>query len=53
LRKAATNLPNDLRQRFSSKDKLSDEDRTVILQVVNKTLAAFHPEPNPESKKKP
>ena len=52
LRKAATNLPDDLRQRFSSKDKLSDEDRTVILQLVGKALTAFQPEPYPQPKQK-
>src|SRR6202046_1085632 len=32
LRKAAAELPDDVRQRFSSNDKLSDEARKAILQ---------------------
>jgi F-type H+/Na+-transporting ATPase subunit alpha len=53
LRKAAADIPNEVRQRFSSKDKLSDEDRKAILQVIDKAIASFQPEPVPEPKKKP
>ena len=31
-------------------DKLSDEDRETIIQVARKSLARFHPKPEPESK---
>jgi F-type H+/Na+-transporting ATPase subunit alpha len=53
LRKAAANIPDEVRQRFSSKDKLSDEDHKSILQVAGKAIASFQPEPVPEPKKKP
>jgi F-type H+-transporting ATPase subunit alpha len=53
LRKAAMDIPADVVQRFSSNDKLSDEHRQVILQVVEKAIAPFQPEPVPETKKKP
>jgi len=53
LRKAVADIPAEIRQRFSSSDKLSDEDRKVILQVVGKAIAPFQPEPVPEPKKKP
>ena len=53
LRKAAADIPAEVRQRFSSNDKLSDEDRKAILQVVGKAIAPFQPEPVPEPKRKP
>ncbi len=53
LRKAAADVPAEVRQRFSSNDKLSDEDRTAILQVVGKALAPFQPKPAVEPKRKP
>ena len=53
LRKAAADIPAEIRQRFSSNDKLSDEDRKAILQVVGKVIAPFRPEPVPEAKRKP
>ena len=45
LRKAAADIPAEVRERFSSNDKLSDEDRKAILQVVGKAIAPFQPEP--------
>ena len=53
LRKAAAELPAEVRQRFSSNDKLSDEDRKAILQVVGKAIAPFQPNPLPNPEKKP
>ena len=53
LKKAATEIPAEIRKRFSSNDKLSDEDREAILQVVGKAIAPFQPKPDPEPKKKP
>ena len=53
LRKAAADIPAEIRKRFSSNDKLSDEDRKAILQVVAKAISPFQPKPDPEPKKKP
>ncbi len=53
LRKAAAEIPDEIRKRFSSNDRLSDEDRKAILQVVGKAIAPFEPRPVPEPKKKP
>ena len=53
LRKAAADIPAEISKRFSSNDKLSDEDRKAILQVVGKAIAPFQPKPVPEPKKKP
>ncbi len=43
LRKAATELPAEIRQRFSSNDKLSEEDHKTILRVVGEAIAQFLP----------
>ena len=53
LRKAAADIPHEIRKRFASNDKLSDDDRKAILQVVAKAIAPFQPKPDPEPKKKP
>jgi F-type H+/Na+-transporting ATPase subunit alpha len=53
LRKAAADVPAEVRQRFSANTKLSDEDRKTILQAVGKALAPFQPEPVPEPRRKP
>ena len=53
LRKAAADIPAELCQRFSSNDKLSDDDRKAILQVVGKAISPFLPAPVPEPGKKP
>jgi len=52
LRKAAVDIPADVRQCFLSKDSLSEEDREAILQVVTKAVAPFLPIPDPEPKEK-
>ena len=48
LKKATDEIPADVRQRFSSKDKLSDEDRKAILQIINRVVAPFLPVPAPK-----
>ena len=53
LRKAAADIPAEVRQRFSSNDKLSDEDREAILHVAGEAIAPFQPQPVPEPRKKP
>ena len=40
LRKSVADIPDDVRKRFSSDAKMSDEDRKVILQVVGKAIAS-------------
>ena len=41
LRKAAEDIPDQIRQRFDSGDKLSDEDRKAILAIAHNALATF------------
>ena len=52
LRKAAAEIPAEIRNRFSSHDKLSDDDRNSILQKVGKAIASLQPKPDPEPEKK-
>ena len=53
LRKAAADIPVEVRKRLSSNDEFSDEDRKVILQVAGKAIASFQPKPAPEPEGKP
>ena len=46
-------VPVEVRGRFSSNDKLSDEDRKAILKVVGKAIAPFQPAPDPKAKGTP
>ena len=48
LRKAVADIPAEVRKRFSSKDRLSDDDRKAILQVAGKAIAPFQPQPAPD-----
>ena len=41
LKKAAADLPAEVRQRFSSNSKLSDEDHKAILKIAGKAIAPF------------
>jgi hypothetical protein len=43
---AAAEISSDVRERFSSADKLSDTDRGAILSVAKRTLAPFQPKAN-------
>jgi F-type H+-transporting ATPase subunit alpha len=52
LKKAVTDIPAEIRQRFSAKDKLSEEDRKTILNVVGKAMVPYQ-SAAAESKGKP
>jgi F-type H+-transporting ATPase subunit alpha len=41
VRKAATDISTEVSARFDTADKLSDEDRTAILQIARSALADF------------
>jgi len=51
LRRSAADIPAEVRRRFTSNDKLSDDDRKAILQVVAKAIAPFQPKLVPDVKK--
>jgi F-type H+-transporting ATPase subunit alpha len=53
LRKAAANIPEPVRRRFFSTEKLRDEDHQAILDVVRTALMPFQPKPAPEVRSKP
>jgi len=52
LRKAGTEISNDIVGRLSSTDKLSDDDRKALLAIASRALASFRskPEAKPPAK---
>jgi F-type H+-transporting ATPase subunit alpha len=53
LRKAATEVPAEVVKRLNSGDKLSDADRTAILEVATKALASFQSRAEPKPAVRP
>jgi F-type H+-transporting ATPase subunit alpha len=45
---AATRIPAEIRARFETAEKLSEEDRSVIIELAREALVAFQPEPEGE-----
>ncbi len=45
LHEAAANIPAEVRARFETADKLSDEDRKTIIEIARQALASFQPKP--------
>jgi F0F1-type ATP synthase alpha subunit len=54
LRRAAADIPAEVRERLDSAEKLSDADREMIIQIARKALEEFSPEPDskPEPEQK-
>ena len=50
LRKAAADIPAEVRKRLDTADKLGDEDRKTIIEIARNSLAPFQPKPEPEAK---
>ncbi|HWQ49362.1 MAG TPA: alternate F1F0 ATPase, F1 subunit alpha [Methanosarcina sp.] len=50
LRKAVSDIPADVRDRFKGDKELSDKDRETILDIARKALEAYQPKPESESK---
>ena len=50
LRKAAADIPAEVRKRLDTADKLRDEDRKTIVQIARKALASFQPKSEPAAK---
>ncbi len=44
VREATANVPAEVRARFETADKLSDEDRKTIVDIAREALARFQPE---------
>jgi len=42
---ASATIPEDVRERFETAGKLSEEDRATILEIARKALTRFQPEP--------
>ena len=49
VQKAAANIPAEVCARFESADKLSDEDRNMIIEIARRALAPFQPKPEPKA----
>jgi F-type H+-transporting ATPase subunit alpha len=48
VQEAAGKIPEDARKRLETADKLSDEDRKVIVEIARQALAPFLPQPAAE-----
>ena len=53
VQKAAENIPAEVCARFESADRLSDEDRTTIIEIARQALAPFQPKPEAKADQKP
>jgi F-type H+-transporting ATPase subunit alpha len=49
VREAATRIPPEVCARFKTADKLSDDDRKVIIEIARLALAPFQPKPEPRA----
>jgi F-type H+-transporting ATPase subunit alpha len=45
VREAAEGIPADVRERFDTAKKLSDEDRKTVIEIARKALERFQPKP--------
>jgi len=52
VREAAVDIPAEVRARFDTAEKLSDEDRATITQIARNALAPFLPKPESKSEAK-
>jgi F-type H+-transporting ATPase subunit alpha len=52
VREEVAKIPPEVRARFDTADKLTDEDRETIIEITRQALARFHhnPESQPEAK---
>jgi F-type H+-transporting ATPase subunit alpha len=50
VREAAADIPAEVRARFDTAEKLSDEDRATIVQIARNALARFQPKPELKEK---
>jgi F-type H+-transporting ATPase subunit alpha len=49
---AAATIPPEVCARFETADKLSDEDRKVIIELARRAIAPFQPKPEPKREAK-
>jgi F-type H+-transporting ATPase subunit alpha len=50
VQKGVEEIPPEVRGRFETAAKLSDEDRKMVVELARKWLAAFQPPPKAEKK---
>jgi F-type H+-transporting ATPase subunit alpha len=53
VRDAVADIPEEVRERLDTADKLSDEDRETIIQIARKSLVRFQPKPEAKAEPKP
>jgi F-type H+-transporting ATPase subunit alpha len=53
VHEAAVKIPAEVRLRFETADKLSDEDRQTVIEIARKSLAPFQPKPEAKAEAKP
>src|SRR5664279_3771171 len=53
VQEAAANIPVEVRARFETADKLSDEDRKTVIEAARQALARFQPKPEAKPAPKP
>ena len=53
VQEAAVKIPAEVSARFESADKLSDEDRKMIIEIARQALAPFQPKPEAKAVAQP
>ena len=53
VHEAVEKIPAEVRARFETADKLSDEDRKTVIEAARQALARFQPEPEAKPELKP
>jgi len=48
VREAAATIPAEVSARFETAPKLSDEDKTTVVEIARKALVPFQPKPEPK-----
>jgi F-type H+-transporting ATPase subunit alpha len=49
VHKAAADIPAEVLERLNTAEKLSDEDRHIIIEIARKAIEEFSPEPEHET----
>jgi F-type H+-transporting ATPase subunit alpha len=53
LKQAVSQIPGEIRGRFASNAKLTDDDRNAVLEITSKAIESFLPQPSPNPSAKP
>ena len=50
VQEAATKIPAEVQARFETAEKLTDEDRKVVIDIARQALESFEPKPETDAK---